>query len=117
MPYRVGRLDDLEVPDASLAGLLSWFSLIHTPPSGLPAILAEFRRCLAPGGSVLVGFCDGPAAEPFPHKVVTAYFWTVAEMSRLLTDAGFTVLDSSTRTVPDHRPYAVVIARASVRPV
>ncbi|MBD1544477.1 hypothetical protein G9E11_19985 [Arthrobacter sp. IA7] len=62
------------VPDGHLAGILAWYSLIHFEPAELPLILGEFARCVKPGGSVLLGFFDGPAGEPFPHASVVHAF-------------------------------------------
>ncbi|WP_250907129.1 class I SAM-dependent methyltransferase [Nonomuraea sp. NEAU-A123] len=40
----------LNIADGVLGGALSRWSIVHTPPQELPAILAEFHRVLAPGG-------------------------------------------------------------------
>ncbi|GIE97580.1 class I SAM-dependent methyltransferase [Paractinoplanes rishiriensis] len=54
--FEVGSMTSLDVADASLTGLLAWFSLIHVPDDEVPAALAEFHRVLRPGGVVLLGF-------------------------------------------------------------
>ena len=72
--YRVGRADQLGVEDAGLGGVLSWFSMIHTEPEEVAVPLAEFARCLAPGGGLAIGFCEGPELVPFDHAVTTAFF-------------------------------------------
>lgn len=41
--------------DGSFAGILAWYSLIHTPPAHLTGALTEFYRLLVPGGSLLLG--------------------------------------------------------------
>ncbi|MFB7251620.1 class I SAM-dependent methyltransferase [Microbacterium sp. NPDC056234] len=81
----------LPFDDASLGGILAWYSLIHTPPEELGAILAELARVLRPGGSMLIGFFDGTPREPFAHAVTTAYFWDADALGILLGDAGFIV--------------------------
>ncbi|MFT7839169.1 class I SAM-dependent methyltransferase [Saccharothrix sp. BKS2] len=48
--FRVGRLDELGVPDRSLGGILSWYSIIHTAPEDVPRVLGEFARCLVEAG-------------------------------------------------------------------
>lgn len=78
----------------------------------LTAILREFRRTLAPGGRLLVGFFDGPDEEEFPHAVVSARYRSVEGMARVLGDAGFAVLDSEARQDPDRRPHASISAVA-----
>ncbi len=109
--YRVADLHDLRVPDGSVAGILSWYSIIHAVPEGVPRVLGEFARCLRDGGSLLLGMFEGPRVEPFPHAVTTAYFWSVEEMSQLLVDAGFLVESTESRVDPGRRPHAAIIAR------
>ncbi len=111
VPFRVGSFDDLGVPDAGLGGILAWYSLIHLEPERVPSALDEFARCIRPGGSLLLGFFDGASIEPFPHKVVTAYFWPPATMAGQLEAAGFAVEEVHTRTDPGRRPHAAIIAR------
>ena len=55
----VASLAELPYPDGRFAGVLLWYSIIHTPPAGLPRIFAEVARVLRPGGHVLVGFQAG----------------------------------------------------------
>lgn len=108
--FRVGALESLPVADAALGGLLSWYSVIHTPPDGVPAILREFARVLRPGGSLLLGCFEGPRLEAFDHAVTTAYFWPVAEIRIELERAGFAVRSVRTRTDPGSRPHAEYLA-------
>jgi ubiquinone/menaquinone biosynthesis C-methylase UbiE len=56
---RVAELDELGVPDRSVTGILSWYSIIHTDPEDVPHVLGEFARCLCDGGSLLLGMFDG----------------------------------------------------------
>ncbi|WOH18914.1 class I SAM-dependent methyltransferase [Paenarthrobacter sp. GOM3] len=114
--FRVGSLEQLQVPDQSLAGILAWYSLIHTSPDDIAAVLAEFSRCLAPGGSLLLGFFEGEAVEEFAHAVTPAYFWPVAEMGKCLERAGFLVTSSNSRKDPETRPHAAIIATRTPGP-
>jgi SAM-dependent methyltransferase len=57
--FDVGSMTALDVADGALAGVLAWWSIIHTPPERLPALFGELARALAPGGHVLVGFHAG----------------------------------------------------------
>ncbi|MFC4004348.1 class I SAM-dependent DNA methyltransferase [Prauserella oleivorans] len=109
--FRVGELDDLGVPDGSVAGILSWYSVIHADPGLVPGILGEFARCLGDGGSLLLGMFEGPRVEPFPHAVTTAYFWSIGEMSQRLREAGFHVEATESRVDPGRRPHAAIVAR------
>ncbi|MEU4329454.1 class I SAM-dependent methyltransferase [Nonomuraea dietziae] len=92
--FEVGRMEALDVEDASLAGVLANYSIIHTPPERLPVTLAEFHRVLAPGGLLLVAFqgYDHPSelAEAFDHKVSLAYRYSPDRVAELLLKAGLT---------------------------
>jgi ubiquinone/menaquinone biosynthesis C-methylase UbiE len=48
--FEQGRLDDLPFPDASLEGVVCWYSVIHTAPEELDAAFAELARVVAPRG-------------------------------------------------------------------
>jgi SAM-dependent methyltransferase len=61
--FETGSMTDLRLPDASVAGLLSFWSLVHTPDDEFPAILAHFRRVLRPGGPLLLGFHAGEGSR------------------------------------------------------
>ncbi|MGW2252403.1 class I SAM-dependent methyltransferase [Kitasatospora sp. NPDC001660] len=89
--FDVGSMDALDTADGGLAGVVSWYSLIHTPPVDVPSYLAEFRRVLAVGGHALLGFfeAEGEPVAPFDHKVTTAYRWPIDEMAALAGAAGF----------------------------
>jgi SAM-dependent methyltransferase len=115
--FRLGTMDDVD----EAGGLLAWYSLIHRPPGELDAVLAGFRRALSPGGTLVVGFFDGPELGPFDHRVTTAYFWPVDEFARRLTRAGFTEVERLQRPAdttapppgrpPTKRPHAAIAAR------
>ncbi|SIO03488.1 class I SAM-dependent DNA methyltransferase [Agromyces cerinus] len=111
VPFRVATFDDLGVADAALGGILAWYSLIHLEPERVPSALSEFARCIRPGGSLLLGFFDGASIEPFPHKVVTAYFWPPSAMTERLEAAGFAVEAVHTRSEEGTRPHAAIVAR------
>ncbi|MEU3073872.1 class I SAM-dependent methyltransferase [Streptomyces laurentii] len=92
--FEVGSMTALDLPDDALGGVLSRWSVIHTPPAELPPILAEFHRVLAPGGHLLIGFSatDG-AAHPtreFDHAVAPAYRWWPDHLAALLRATGLT---------------------------
>ncbi|MGK5521000.1 class I SAM-dependent methyltransferase [Micromonospora sp. URMC 107] len=109
--YQLGSMRNLDVEDHSLAGILAWFSLIHLPPQDLDEVLAEFRRVMAPAGTLVVGFFDGDEVAAFDHKVVTAYRWPVDELSARLTSAGFVEVERQHRPSDGtHRPYAAIAA-------
>lgn len=59
LPFDVGSMTDPNLADASVGGLLAWFSLIHVPDDEIPTVLAHFRRVLRPDGLLLLGFHVG----------------------------------------------------------
>ncbi|SBT67151.1 Methyltransferase domain-containing protein [Micromonospora sediminicola] len=61
--FEVGSMTRLDLADASLTGLLAWFSLIHVPDEDVPGVLAGFHRALRPGGVVLLGFFAGEGSR------------------------------------------------------
>ncbi|WP_031055801.1 class I SAM-dependent DNA methyltransferase [Streptomyces ochraceiscleroticus] len=89
--FEVGSMDALDLPDGKLNGIVSWYSVIHAPPQDVPSYLAEFRRVLAPGGHLLLGFfeSEGEPVTAFDHKVTTAYRWPIDELAGLAGEAGF----------------------------
>jgi SAM-dependent methyltransferase len=85
------RMESLPIEDSTLGGVLAHYSMIHTPPGELPALLAEQARVLAPGGLLLVAFVATDTPEPvrYDHKVAPAYSWPVEAFTELLAAAGF----------------------------
>ncbi|MGW6933236.1 class I SAM-dependent methyltransferase [Lentzea sp. NPDC054927] len=106
--FVAGRAESLDF--AGLAGILAWFSLIHTPPQEVPAVLTQFARCLEPGGGLMLGFFEGPELVPFDHKIITAYYWPVDELARVVEEAGFTVTGRHARDEPPHRRLGTISA-------
>lgn len=103
--FDVGSMTALDIADGALDGVLSRWSIIHTPPHELPAVLAEFHRVLAPGGHLLVGFSasDGPShpTQLFDHTVAPAYRWAPDHLAAMLRESGLPVV---ARTVREPRP-------------
>jgi SAM-dependent methyltransferase len=109
--YQLGSIKSLDVENDSIAGILAWYSLIHLPPQDLDGVLAEFRRVMTPGGTLVVGFFDGDEVATFDHKVVTAYRWPVDKLSERITRAGFTEVERQRRPSDGaHRPHAAIVA-------
>ncbi|MFK8907683.1 class I SAM-dependent DNA methyltransferase [Streptomyces sp. YS-3] len=103
--FEVGSMAALDIEDDALDGVLARWSVIHTPPPELPAVLAEIVRVLAPGGHLLIAFpaTDGPHDEPqaYDHAVATAYRWSPDRLAELLGDQG---LKESARLVMEPKP-------------
>ena len=90
--FEVASMAAPPIADGSLGGVLARWSVIHTPPRDLPAVLAQFHRVLAPGGHLLIGFsASEDAAHPsqvFDHTVAPAYRWWPDHLAALLREAG-----------------------------
>lgn len=94
--FDVGSMTALAIPDATLAGVVAWYSIIHVPHDELPTVFAEFRRVLVPGGHVVVAFQVGDEplhlANPFGHPVTLEFRRLAPDIiTALLHDAGFVV--------------------------
>ncbi|GAA3284520.1 class I SAM-dependent methyltransferase [Dactylosporangium vinaceum] len=114
--FDLGSMDHLEAADASIAGMLLWYSLIHRDPEDVPAVLARLRRALIPGGIMVVGFFTGERVEPFEHKVTTAYRYPPDGFAALLAAAGFTEVGRLERPDGDggaHRPHAAIAVQTT----
>lgn len=117
--FEVGSMTDVDLPDASLAGVLAWYSLIHVPDDVVPGVLAGFHRVLRPGGVVLAGFQVGDAHR---HKTsgygghpmsVWVHLRPVERVATWLREAGFRVEAQMVREAEDdsRAPQGFVIAR------
>ncbi|WP_037912135.1 class I SAM-dependent DNA methyltransferase [Actinacidiphila yeochonensis] len=105
-----GSMLALDLPDASLAGILAWYSVIHVPPAHLPAVFAEFHRTLEPGGYLQLGFQLGDEVahrtDGFGHPVDLHFHRLRPDvLSRLLADAGLVEYARTTRRRDDEEPF------------
>ncbi|MGX4690501.1 class I SAM-dependent DNA methyltransferase [Streptomyces sp. JNUCC 63] len=118
--FEQGSMPALDLPDGELAGVVSWYSTIHTPLDRLPDLFAEFHRVLAPGGHLLLAFQVGDEprhlSEPFGHPVSLDFQRRRPErITELLTAAGFALHSSTVRerdeTLAESSPHAFLMAR------
>ncbi len=61
--FEVGSMTDLDLPAASVTGLLAWQSLIHVPDEEVPTVLGHFHRALRPGGPLQLLFHVGNESQ------------------------------------------------------
>jgi SAM-dependent methyltransferase len=118
--FEQGSMLQLDFPDEALAGVVSFYSSIHTPLDELPALFAEFHRVLAPGGHLLLAFQVGDEPRrhdrPWGHPVTLDFERRRPErMARLLTAAGLPVLSRTVReadpALNEPTPQAFLIAQ------
>ncbi|HEX5716123.1 MAG TPA: class I SAM-dependent methyltransferase [Thermoanaerobaculia bacterium] len=57
--FRVGDMRRLDFDDASLAGVVAFYSIVHFDPAELDAVFRELRRVLCQDGLVLISFHVG----------------------------------------------------------
>jgi len=113
-----GGMTTLDVADEELAGILAWYSVIHTPTDELPAVFAEFARVLRPGGRLLLAFQVGDTPveleRAYGHAVcLVVHRRSVETVATLLADAGLPV-DARVVRAPERwesSPQAFVFAR------
>ncbi|MCW2643518.1 MAG: methyltransferase [Dactylosporangium sp.] len=115
--FGVGSMTDLDLADASVAGLLAWWSLIHVPDDEVPTVFGHFWRVLRPGGLLLLGFHVGDESRlktqgygGLPMKV-HVHLRQPARVSAWLRDAGFTVEAQMLLDLDESVAGAVLFAR------
>jgi SAM-dependent methyltransferase len=122
IPFRQGDMLALDVEPGSLAGVVSFYAIVHLAPEALPDAFREVRRVLRPGGVALVAFHVGDeSVRPgelwgIPTALDWIFFRT-EEVVRCLNEAGLLVAEAIERDPyegvehPSRRAY--VLARAS----
>ncbi|MFE7465870.1 class I SAM-dependent methyltransferase [Streptomyces sp. NPDC057499] len=113
--FDTGSMTDLALPDASVTGLIAWYTLIHVPDHEIGPVLAHFRRVLRPGGPLLLGFHVGDGVrlktEGYGHPMnVRVHRRSHDRMSAWLDEAGFTVRSRTTLTSAESRLGGIVLA-------
>jgi ubiquinone/menaquinone biosynthesis C-methylase UbiE len=115
--FDVGELTDLPVADAGADGVLAWYSIIHSPPTALPAIAGEFWRALRPGGSALIAFHAGSGHRTidraYGHDVqLRAELHAPDDVALRFTEQGFVMraqLVRSPRATEKHPQAAILV--------
>lgn len=118
LPFRVGDLAELPAEDASVDGVLAWYSIIHTASWDLRTVMLEFRRVLRTGGFLLLGFQSGEGerhiSSAYGHDVaLTAVLHDPGAVQQILVEAEFLVEASLVRAArPSERhPQTMILAR------
>ena len=115
IPFHVGDMLALNVPDGAWAGIIAFYSVIHIPREQVATALREMRRVLMPGGLLLLAFHIGHETlhveEMWEQAVALDFtFFEPAEMAGYLEQAGFIVED-----VIEREPYGPDVEHQSRR--
>lgn len=118
LQFSIGSATDLDLPGASLGGVLAWWSLFNLPREVVPSVLTALGRALKPGGQLLLGTHAGTGAitrsQAYGDLPVawTTYLWHPDELSALLRDAGLEpVAEVRLAADPRGQPQVVLSAR------
>jgi len=93
--FDIADMRDLPFEDASLAGVVCWYSLMFLAPSGRPAAFRELARVVKPGGYLVTAFKAVTArgttrrAQHQSWRRIRRLLVGPDEMERRVTDAGF----------------------------
>lgn len=106
LSFTQGQLTELALDDAAVAGIVAWYSIIHTPPEHLGDVFAEFARVLTPGGLLLLAFQSGDERVHITHAYdhdLSLHAWRLGptHIRSLLTDTGFTINTETLRAPSD----------------
>lgn len=92
--FSVASATELDLGEASLGGVLGWWSLFNLPRDVLPQVLAHFARALKPGGHLIVGTHvgeeDAVRTEAYGGVPVrwTTHKWQPEQLVDLIEQAG-----------------------------
>jgi SAM-dependent methyltransferase len=93
--FEVADLRALPFDDASLAGVVCWYSLLFLPPSDRAIAFSELARVVKPGGYLVTAFKAGDGKLQRRGRGIgrgvefDAYWLSPEEMERRVTEAGF----------------------------
>jgi ubiquinone/menaquinone biosynthesis C-methylase UbiE len=114
--FDLGSMTDLALAEASVTGLVAWYSLIHIPDDEIGSVLAHFRRVLVPGGPLLLSFHVGDASHlktegygGHPMKV-HVHRRQHDRMIAWLEQAGFDVETHKTLTSAESKLGGIILA-------
>jgi ubiquinone/menaquinone biosynthesis C-methylase UbiE len=102
-PCEAADLRELPFADASLDGVVCWYSLIFLPPEAREDAFAELARVVKPGGFLITAFKDGDGGRRRGGRTTNTgvefdtYWLSAGEMEERFATAGFTKVFLGTR--------------------
>jgi ubiquinone/menaquinone biosynthesis C-methylase UbiE len=108
--FDVADLRDLPFEDASLAGVVCWYSLIFLAPSDRAIAFSELARVVKPGGYLVTAFKDGDGKLRRGGRIAglgveyDGYWLSAQEMEDRVTDAGFATVFQGSRPAEEQEP-------------
>ena len=117
--FSVASATELDIPPASLGGVLGWWSLFNLPRAMLPGVLRTFAEALVPGGQALVGthVGDGDIARTESYGGLpvswTTHLYRPEDVAGMLVAAGLEVVAELRLPAhpPSMRPQVLLAAR------
>ena len=115
--FDVADLRDLPFADASLAGVVCWYSLMYCAPSSRPGAFGELARVVRPGGYLATAYKAGDGEVRRGGLSLgtgfDVYWLSPAQLEQYVTDAGFSVTFWAGRPAdPDEKqPQGYLIAQ------
>ncbi len=119
--FEVADLRKLPFEDASLAGVVCWYSLMYLPPSDRPVAFGELARVVKPGGFLATAFKAGDSQVRRGGRGANlgvefdVYWLSPSEMEQRVVDAGFSTVFSAGRPAEEGegQPQGYLVARRS----
>ncbi|MDF2570679.1 MAG: methylase involved in ubiquinone/menaquinone biosynthesis [Sporomusa sp.] len=114
MRFEVGNMADMDIDDSSLDGIISFYSIIHTPKQYQSLIFREFNRTLKKGGKLLLVVKQGDSEAEieellgFETKLWFTHF-SEDEIRDYLSQNGFAIRFLETR-----KPYDFEISNSRI---
>jgi ubiquinone/menaquinone biosynthesis C-methylase UbiE len=96
--FDVADLRGLPFEDASMAGVVCWYSLMYLAPSARPAAFSELARVVKPGGYLVTAFKAGDSQVRRGGRGTgmgvefDVYWLSPEEMECRMTDVGFAIV-------------------------
>lgn len=115
--FEVESFTAMGCADEALAGVMSFYSIVHVPGEAMPAVAREFHRVLRPGGVALLAFHEGNSrrhkSEGYGgHEMdVDVYRRPISTVSAWLREAGLGIEMTATTSPGTASSGAVVLAR------